>query len=143
MNNSNWGTSNITNLINWRNQLQSVNGSQVCPASEPHYNGANCLNCNQGQFFNYDTLQCSSCPNGQAFDVNVKKCLPVLPVGQYQTNINRTNLIYGGISQGQWQSYYDSNRTAYPGIQDCPQEAPYYDSINCIQCPSQIPYFDL
>lgn len=102
-----------------------------------------CVNCPTGQFFSYDTLQCNVCPTGQAFDVNVRTCLQVLPVGQYQTNINSTNLIYGGLSKAQWQSYYDTNRTVYPGIQDCPNQTPYYDGINCIQCPSMIPYFEL
>lgn len=69
--------------------------------------------------------------------------MTIAPVGQSQTNINSSNLIYGGLSKAEWQQYYDQNKTAYPNIQDCPTQTPYYDGINCIQCPSQIPYFDL
>lgn len=57
-----------------------------------------------------------------------------MPLGKYQTSINSPGLIYGGVSKAQWQSYYDKNVTAYPGIQDCPASTPYYDSINCISC---------
>jgi hypothetical protein len=143
LNNTNWGANNITDVINWRNQLQNVNGSQMCPDAQPHYNGYVCLSCDPGQFFNYDTFQCSYCPTGSSFDLNTRTCLQVLPVGLVQTNIDSKNLIYGGISKAQWQSYYNSNKTAYPNIQDCPTQTPYYDGINCVQCPSTMPYFNL
>ncbi len=40
--------------------------------------------------------------------------------GQFQTNLDRSNLVYGGIPRAQHDDNYNNNKTTYPNIQDCP-----------------------
>ena len=131
LNNTNWVSNNVSNVVAWRDLLSKQPKAEICPITQPYYDNVTCLNCSAGQIFNYDTLKCQSC-SPQVFDQNVYRCLPQLPANTSQTNINTSGVIYGGTPRAQWQQYYDANVTA--GAKDCPPEAPFYDGINCIKC---------
>lgn len=78
---------------------------------------------------------CQYCNDPYAFDVNMHGCFVKAPEGAYQTSLESPNLVYGGYPYNQWKDEYDSRKTEYPDIEDCPPEHPYFDGIVCIMCP--------
>ena len=76
-------------------------------------------------------------------DPNTHECKAKLSEGLYQTSLNSPNLLYGGLPRAQHQDNYDSNKTTYPTIQDCPAATPYYDGYQCIKCFDFAPDFNL
>jgi hypothetical protein len=63
--------------------------------------------------------------------------------GLFQTNLSSPNLIFNGISLGEWQDIQASNKTKYPNIKDCPSDKPYFDGFDCISCHPFVPYFNI
>lgn len=145
--NPNW-TVNAGNdpqkVIDMKNTLAAVPGSQPCPAGAEFYNNQTnqCVSCPAGQIYNYDTLQCFSCDSPYRMDPNTGQCCKDTQ-GISQTSLSSPNLMYSGIPAAQYQDQYNSNVATYPGIQDCPSTKPFFDGCGCVQCPSTKPYFNL
>lgn len=128
-----------------RNDLAKVTGSKPCPAGMEFYNSdlKQCQGCPENTYFNYDTNKCVSC-DPKKYDINIHKCIQEADPNTYQTNVTTAdNLVNGGIPAQQYNDTYFQNQETYPNMQDCPPEAPYFDGINCIMCPSVAPYFNL
>lgn len=89
-----WASTNTSRVVEWRDNLTRVPGAQICPPTQPHFNGYLCIACAAGQYYDYDTLQCKSCPAGQVFNPNNLTCSVVL-TAPYQTNPDSPSLIYG------------------------------------------------
>ncbi len=134
----------MQSLVKLVDQRVAIQGSVPCPAATPHYNSQtnNCTACPEDKYFQYDTLTCVSCPVGQTVDLNTHRC-DTPSVGVYQTSLSSKNLLFEGLPLGQFQDDYNSNKTAYPNIQDCPVTTPYFDGFKCIQCPVGNPLFSL
>lgn len=130
--------------MNWTQELKEVNGSVECPAGKQFYNNDTklCQSCPENTYFNYDNFECINC-SPKVFDINVKQCLDQAENNTYQTSLESPNLLGGGIPFNEHKDYYNGNETAYPDIEDCPAEKPYFDGINCIMCPNITPYFNL
>lgn len=143
--NSNWivNDNNTMKVVTWRNGLEKVDGSIECPAEAPYYNNQSCVSCPPNTYFNYDSFQCQQCNPPLAFDINLHACITQADPGQYQTSLASPNLLYGGYPYNQWQDTYNQNKASNPKIADCPAAQPYFDGVNCIMCPSYLPYFSL
>lgn len=135
------GIDRVLALIKSRQQLDTPH---PCPEGTEFFNNQtlNCQSCPNGTYFNYDTFACAACPKGQELDYNTHKC-NVRSVGKLQTSLSSPSLIYGGYPKNQFVDYYNSNKTSYPAIQDCPQAKPYFDGFECIKCADSSPYFNL
>lgn len=49
-----------------------------------------CVICEIGQVYNYDTGKCENCPSGTNFDINIHSCVRQEPIGVRYTNIDET-----------------------------------------------------
>lgn len=127
---------------------KAVPGATECPAATPHYNATStqCVSCGPDEVFSYDNYTCLKCTDPYAFDLNIRTCIKKDPL-RVTKFPDAQNLIYGGISKGQWKDFYDNNKTA--GYQDCNYDGnnknntQYYDGIACITCPTGYPYFNM
>ena len=145
LNSTTWIVSNspgLQQLINMTRQRKVLPGAQVCPPSIPNYDNLTnkCLGCPPGTFWNYDILICMGCAPGTTVDFLTRQCAALL-VGVYQTNLNASGILYGGISLAQIQAQVTKNMARYPGIRNCSKATPYFNDFGCIACPGLYPLF--
>jgi hypothetical protein len=144
-------TSNL-NATNWVSSTPFAdfvqNGNAVasgvntpCPIATPYYNGYQCINCPNGQYFNLTSNMCIYCSYGTSFVLVAKKCVPDTPALITNTN-NAPNLLYESFPPNLWKSWYSSNVSTYHPT-DCATPTPYYNGMQCIACNSPYLYFDL
>lgn len=118
---------NQTKVLQERTKLLETNSSpKYCSVESPYFDGIQCVSCDQQ--FDLKTLKCVSAPENTAYDDNLHAYITVDQ--NKETNVKAPNILASGFLV---------NST----VPDCSLSAPYFDGINCIQCPEPFVLFDI
>lgn len=125
------------NILLGPNQKLPVNGPNdvVCPLNTAYFNGSACIDCSApNNLFDLTNKNCTSCNSTSIFNATTHIC-DVIPLKPNATNsLSYPNIL---LADNQILPVNNSKDIA------CPQDKPYFNGTDCINCSSPNNLFSL
>jgi hypothetical protein len=107
-----------------------------CPDTNPFFNGTVCISCPISQYFSVSISACQTCPSLYTYNNSTYHC----DSPSYYSNLDNPKWISIGIPPKTIKEKI-KNQSILTNSKECPQNTPFFNKQNCVNCSDKNPIF--